>query len=183
MKSFSLAVISVVAAAALVAGCGSSTPPPVAGSAAASGAQAPYQYARCMRVHGVSGFPDPQVTTTPGGGSVSARQVVPASQAQSPHFKAASSACAHILPAPGTESGPHGPNKQVLLAFAHCLRAHGVNGFPDPNSQGRLSFATISAAGVDVHSSQFLRAADGCVGVTHGAITTAEVHALVNRAH
>jgi hypothetical protein len=76
-----------------------------------------------------------------------------------------------------------GPSKQVLLAFAQCLRSHGISGFPDPNAQGQLPAQTISAAGVDVHTPQFAAAGKACVGVTHGQITVAEVDALASGQH
>ena len=143
-----------------------------------------FAYSRCIRSHGVADFPDPKVTTTPGGGSVGIAMVAPASVGNSPAFKTAEKACQGILPAPGSASSDgHGPSKQVLLAFARCLRSHGVSGFPDPNAQGQLPPQTISAAGVDVHTPQFLAAGKACVGVTHGQITVAEVQALASGRH
>jgi hypothetical protein len=132
-----------------------------------------------MRAHGVSGFPDPIVKTTANSASVS--QVAPASLASSPHFKSANRACAHFEAA-GQGSGPQrgGPSKSVLLAFARCLRAHGITGFPDPSGQGQLSPAMLSAAGVNVHTQQFFDAGRSCVGVTHGQITVGDVAALVH---
>lgn len=132
-----------------------------------------------MRSHGVSGFPDPVVKTTSTSASVS--QVAPASVASSPAYKSADKACAHLQNAAqssGQASG--GPSKSVLLAFARCLRAHGIKNFPDPSGQGRLSLTTISAAGVNVHTPAFFKAGRECVAVTHGAITVAQVAALVN---
>src|SRR5262249_18811378 len=132
--------------------------------------------------HGVPAFPDPQVSTTPG--SVGIRQAVPAAAGLSPALPAAQKACRGILPAPGN-GGPrdHGPNKQVLLAFARCLRADGITGFPDPNAKGQLSMEMISAAGIDIHTPRVLNAGKACVGVTHGAITVAQVEALVSGRH
>jgi hypothetical protein len=181
-----LAALAVVSAL-LAAGCGSAGPTATTtGSAGAAGgpAAAAFQYARCMRQHGVTGFPDPHVTSKPGSGSVSISMMAPASAAASPAFKSASKACQGILPTPGNAGpSPGGPSKQVLLAFARCLRSHGISGFPDPNAQGRLTPQVIAAAGVDVHSRTFETAGDACVGVTHGAITPAAVHALVSGAH
>lgn len=89
-----------------------------------------------------------------------------------------------MLPGPGnSRSDHHGPSKQVLLAFAHCLRARGITNFPDPNGQGELTVEMISAAGVDIHSQQLLAAGKTCVGVTHGQITVAEVEALSSGRH
>jgi hypothetical protein len=41
----------------------------------------------------------------------------------------------------------------------------------------------INASGVDLKAASFMTAADACVGVTHGAITRADIARLVNRAH
>ncbi len=71
----------------------------------------------------------------------------------------------------------------MFLAFAHCLHTHGIPDFPDPNTQGQISGQMIDAAGVDLKAPSFMTAADGCVGVTHGAITRANIARLVNRAH
>jgi hypothetical protein len=130
----------------------------------------------------VPAFPDPQVVTTPG--SVGIRQAVPAAAGLSPAFTAAQKACRGIMPAPGKAGGgDHGPGKQVLLAFAHCLRAHGMTGFPDPNADGQLTLEMISAAHVDIHTRSFLNAAKACVGVTHGAITMAQVATAISGHH
>jgi hypothetical protein len=137
-----------------------------------------------MRDHGVSDFPDPQVTTTPGGGGVAVRQAVPAGAGLSPKFKAAQNACRGILPPPGSGGPGHqGPSKQVVLAFARCLRSHGISDFPDPNARGLLTLQMISAAGVDLKAPSFLSAATACVGVTHGAVTLAAVARAVNGPH
>jgi hypothetical protein len=176
--------LAIIAVALLAGACGSSssssggasdTPPGPAGAA--------FRFARCMRAHGASGFPDPQLTRTPGGDAVGIRQAVPASAGLSPRFQAAQKACQGILPPPGRGSGGGGggPGKQVLLAFAHCLRSQGVSGFPDPNGQGQITPQMISAAGVDLRAPSFMTAARACVGVTHGAITMAEVAQAVRR--
>jgi hypothetical protein len=176
-------VVVTAAAAALVAGCGSSPSRSPAQSAHNPGGQA-FAYARCMRSHGVADFPDPKVTTSPGGGSVGIRMAVPSSVGNSPAFKTANKACQHILPAPGSAHHDSGaPSKQALLAFAQCLRSHGISGFPDPNGQGQLPAQTIAAAGVNIHTPQFLAAGKECVGITHGQITDADVVELVSGHH
>ena len=124
------------------------------------------------------------VTTTPGGNGVGIRQVVPASVGRSPKFGAAQKACRGIMPTPGAGGQAHsGPSKEVLLAFAGCLRNHGVSDFPDPNAQGQLTLQMMSAAGVDLKAPSLLRAAKACVGATRGAITLAEVARAVNGPH
>jgi len=135
-----------------------------------------------MRRHGVADYPDPQVTTNPGG-SVAigiAGQSVPGA---APAFQSAQKACSGILLAQSSTNGPTGPSKQEFLAFAHCLHTHGISDFPDPNAQGQITGQMINASGVDLKAPSFMTAADACVGVTHGAITRAGIARLVNRAH
>ena len=176
--------LTIIAVALLAAACGSS--PSSSGTSTDSSkspATAAFAFASCMRHHGVPNFPDPQVTTTPGGGG-SIRQAVPASVGQSPKFKAAQNACQGILPSPGSSgSGGQGPSKQVFLAFARCLRSHGVPDFPDPTAQGQLTLQMINAAGVDLKAPSFLDGARACVGVTHGQITLALVAKAINGPH
>jgi len=92
--------------APLVAGCGSNKPTTstsTGASAAPNPATAAYAYARCIRAHGIASFPDPQVSTTAGGGRIS--QKVPASAGLSPKFPAAQKACQGILPPPSNSGG------------------------------------------------------------------------------
>jgi hypothetical protein len=173
---------AIITIALLAAACGSSPSSPGSNQPSNNPAAAAFKYASCIRDHGVPSFPDPHVTTTPGGGSVS--QAVPASAGLSPKFRAAQKACRGILPAPGKGGPDHqGPSKQVLLAFARCLRSHGISDFPDPNAQGQLTLQMISAAGVDLKAPSFLTAAKACIGVTHGQITLGDVAHAINGRH
>src|SRR5581483_2161441 len=176
--------LAIITIALLAAACGSSPSSPGTAQSSRNPATQAFRFAACMRDHGVRDFPDPQVTTTPGGHGVGIRQVVPASVGRSPKFKPAQKACRGIMPAPGAGGQAHsGPSKAVLLTFAGCLRNHGVSDFPDPNAQGQLTLQMMSAAGVDLKAPSFLRAAKACVGATHGAITLAEVARAVNGPH
>lgn len=163
--------------APLAAGCGSNHPTTSTGAASRqnSDVTAAYSYARCMRTHGVPNFPDPHVSISGNHGSVGF--AVNPSETGSPKWASAQKTCSKILPAPTGNGSSHdsGPSKQVLLAFAQCMRSKGIHGFPDPNAQGELRLPNVVAAGVDIHSREFLTAATGCVGVTHGQITAAQI--------
>jgi hypothetical protein len=108
----------VIAAAAGVFGftaCGSATKP-----AAQVGINAGVKFAQCMRAHGVSGFPDP---------GASGPQETPISSA--PAFVAAQKACGGGPGGPGLPQATEAQKVQAI-AFAKCMRAHGVSDWPDP---------------------------------------------------
>jgi hypothetical protein len=122
-----------------------------------------------MRSHGVPNFPDPN-----------GRAFKEAFQSQSPAFVSADAACQHLMPAGGSAS-PSDTVRQThahvtaLLAFAGCLRNRGFRSFPDPASSGQVTHEMIANAGINLHQPAVLRAADACIGVTHGVITRAIV--------
>jgi len=174
-----MALVSI--ASLLISACGSSSSSPST-TAPNSPAAAAFKYATCMRRHGVADYPDPQVTTNPGG-SVAIGIAGQSGPGASPAFPSAQKACSGILLAQSSTNGPTGPSKQEFLAFAHCLHTHGISDFPDPNAQGQITGQMINASGVDLKAPSFMTAADACVGVTHGAITRAGIARLVNRAH
>lgn len=173
----------VVAVALAAAGCGAAGPASnTKQSPSTDPGAAAFRYADCMRSHGVTGFPDPHIRTN--GNQVSVIQALPPSAAASPHFKSAQHACQGIIPAPGNGSPSNQPGHlQALLAFARCMRAHGVSGFPDPTPQGQITREMLSASGIDLHSGLVLHAGLRCVGVTHGVITAGDVHAAVSGDH
>ena len=103
-----------------------------------------------MRTHGVTNFEDPHVSTN--GNSVQIAVHVDPAITEAPAFKSAQRACAHILPNAGNGPTPAQirAHTDAILAFARCMRQHGFPRFPDPNSQGQLTPAMLSAAGIDL---------------------------------
>jgi hypothetical protein len=184
MKSIrraSPATAALIGVALIVAGCGgasSSTTSSTAGQPPANGVSDAYKYSACMRDHGVSNFPDPQVSHSNGATKVAIQ--VPGGVGTSPQFNAAQTACRSILPAPSKsdlaqQAHDQLVHKQDLLAFARCLRDRGVRGFPDPNAQGGLTLQMVQAAGVDLTAPQVRIAALACVSASNGGITRASV--------
>ena len=109
--------ILIAAAAGVVgfAACGSATKP-----AAQVGINPGVKFAQCMRAHGVSDFPDP-------GGSGPFESPI----SSAPAFVAAQKACGG---GPGGPGLPHATEAQKAqaIAFAKCMRTHGVPDWPDP---------------------------------------------------
>ena len=137
---------AVVALALAVAACGGGKTSGVASLAGAtqttSGGnaggsqderQAALNWARCMRQHGID-LPDPQFS----GDNITQRLPTRAEQ-NSPKFKAAQQACRQYLPNGGRPTPPTAQERQQALAFAQCMRQHGIN-MPDPQ---------ITASGID----------------------------------
>jgi hypothetical protein len=69
------------------------------------------------------------------------------------------------------------------LAYAKCMRSHGIQDFPDPTVQdnARSKGVGFSMSSVDSHSAQFLSAAKACRKLTgFGVITAAQRQAAMN---
>lgn len=138
------------------------------------------KYPECMRTHGVTNFPDAQVS----GNSV--RLTINPSITGSPAYNSARAACAHLLPAGGNQLALSPAQKQArqagLLAFATCVRKHGFPTFPDPNGQGQLSPAMIAQAGINLKQPAVLQAGDACAPASHGQITRGDVARAISEA-
>jgi hypothetical protein len=162
-------------AALLAAGCGGSGPTTTArGSQSNNPVQAAYRYSACMRQHGVTDFPDPQVVNNNGEHGI--KIAIHAGEANSPSFNSAQKACQGILPEPQNETAAQRQARaQGLVSFARCMRAHGVTSFPDPTAQGRISRETLAAAGVDIHSPAVIQDAYACVPASRGQLTRADI--------
>jgi hypothetical protein len=117
----------------LVAACGS--PSNNSSPSAANGAKGYSEalaFSRCMREHGVPNFPDPKS----GGGGVQLT-IGPNTgvDPRSPSFQAAQSSCRRFQPGIGKMSAHASAQARAhLLQVAECMRAHGISGFPDPQS-------------------------------------------------
>ncbi len=166
-------------ASLLVVGCGSSKAPTATNaSSTRSPITAAYRFSACMRDHGVSNFPDPQVISKPGGQAIGIH--VTPTLTGSPRFKSAQSACQGIMPGPGPQSAAQQAAQQHakalhLLAFARCVRSHRVTSFPDPTAQGQINPQMLAAAGVDLHAPTVIAAARACVPASGGAVSQAAI--------
>jgi hypothetical protein len=89
-------------------------------------AQAALAYGRCMRQHGIN-IPDPRVDADGGLDMELPRGV----NGDDPKFKAADQACGRYLP-PREHAPPSAQQRQQALAYARCVRQHGINDMPDP---------------------------------------------------
>lgn len=110
-------------------------------------------YAKCMREHGISNFPDPNAQ---GLLDIDGNKVdMKSSQAQ-----AADKACKPLLPAVGNAKPPAGV-KEAALEYSKCMRKNGVPKFPDPNAEGGLDI-NGETLGVDPNGDVFKGADKTC---------------------
>jgi hypothetical protein len=167
------AITATAALALLTAACGgspSSTGADGSPSAAETASSPPASvspalaFARCVRDHGVPGYPDPG---SDGSEPASAKQIA----ASDPRFPAAQTACVHLLPNGGQQT-----NSQIqadlgnAVRFAGCMRSHGVPNWPDPtNDGGRIRFDVFggSVPGLDPNSPQVMAAVNKCQSLLH----------------
>lgn len=112
------AVCAAVLACLLAAGCGGSTQPT---ASAATRSDTPLKFAQCMRSHGVTNFPDP----SPGGGIHLDKSS--GIDPSSPVFQRAQKACAGKGLGPLAQGPASAKARAQMLAFAKCLRRHGVD--------------------------------------------------------
>jgi hypothetical protein len=138
-----------------LAACGSSGSPSSA-AGTGSGDTLALQFADCMRSHGVPTFPDPG---SPGGGPGSNSAI----NKQSPAFVSAEQACNKLQPG-GRPKGTPLPEAQrvAALAWAQCIRTHGVPELPDPTFPNSGGMFIGVAPGFNPQSPAFKQAQAAC---------------------
>jgi len=148
-----MGVLLAIVGIALLAACSSSSSTASGGSATSSAYTKALAYAKCIRAHGVPGYPDPnskgQFVQQNGSSLPNVSQAV---------VNAASTACQSLLP-PTMIKGSAGlkaTNKQ--LEFAKCMRSHGVPNFPDPGPGGQFTLPP----GLNYQSPQLQNADKAC---------------------
>jgi hypothetical protein len=119
--------------------------------------QAALDFARCMRQHGID-MPDPKFN---GNGITQEFKARPGQRGpDDPKFKAAQQACKKYLPNGGQPTKPNPQEQQQMLAFARCMRQHGIN-IPDPKPGGGIEIQG-GPGGVNPDSPTFKAAQQAC---------------------
>jgi len=138
-----------------VASAGSSSSAAGQESSHVSGKPSTLAYAQCMQSHGIKNFPEPNSS---GGLVVTPGESLP--DFNSPQFRAAAKACVSLRPA-GVTPAQQAQQLDEDIAYAKCMRSHGVTNFPDPDPSTGDSF---DLQGIDVNSSQVQAADKACGG-------------------
>lgn len=109
------------------------------------------EFARCMRAHGVSGFPDPP---SPGSSPSAGNSYDP----NSPTAVAAEQACQKYADSKVLPSAVLAQIQAEQLKYAECMQAHGEPNFPDPSANGAFSIPNS----IDQNSATFKSAESAC---------------------
>lgn len=150
-----------------LAACGSTGQPSGTATGSANGPSGDkttdFEFAQCMRSHGVTNFPDP----TPGGGIELPANLNP----DSPAFRTARQACKQFLPGKAGPPATSAADRTAALTLARCMRSHGVPQFPDPAFTPPTNAARVLVmrgmvfaipASIDPKSPAFRKAARDC---------------------
>jgi hypothetical protein len=122
-----------------------------------------------MREHGVTSFPEPQISSS--GNEVKVAMRATPGITGNPHFQSAEKACHKLLPegGPGNSGDPISPQEQSqYLKAAACIRTHGIPNFPDPTFSG--GGVHVSQKGLDLHSPQVRAAEEACQSLIPGGL-------------
>ncbi len=162
-----------------LAACGSQqASPPVAHVARSTGTSIPsgptnaaLVATRCLRQHGLPDLPDPVVVPSgPAKGQIALDKPALATYPSSVIDRATAACSAAMAQLPsGPNSVSSAQQLQDLLAFAHCVRNHGVPNFPDPNSQGGFNLAGTGINGHQLTPAE-IAAARTCLPTAHGQV-------------
>lgn len=115
-------------------------------------------FSRCMRAHGVPGFPDPNAQ---GEIQIAGSAIDP----RSASFQAAMRACASNAPHGTPSPAQLAQARRQALAYSACMRRHGLPDFPDPVFSGNsisIRLRAGSGSDLDPGSSTFQAAQRAC---------------------
>jgi hypothetical protein len=116
------------------------------------------RYTSCMRSHGVSNYPDPDAQ------GVITITISTSLNPSSPLFQKAEGDCRKLIPVGKAPSPPQQQqHKEKALAFATCMRSHGVPHYPDPTfGSGGIVSQSLSRSDAAPNSPIFQAAQKTC---------------------
>ena len=165
-----LLVVGFGVVTAVTAACGSDSRSPGVASVGGKSATTttikpdPVAYARCMREHGVTDFPDPDT-------SGNFKYAIPGDGDNSAVFNAAQEVCKAYMsqsPTEGLDRQNRQQHQEADLNYSRCMRRHGVPNFPDPKPGGGIEIPIGGGGGVDPDSPAFQQANEACKHLTPG---------------
>jgi len=118
-----------------------------------------------MRSHGVPEYPDPHVSSSANHTQVT---ISPGSaNPTSPAFTSANHQCHNLLPDGGKQSQGSTQDQPQDLAFADCMRSHGVPNFPDAGHDGTFTLPST----INEQAPQFEHASHVCASLQPSSLS------------
>jgi hypothetical protein len=159
-------IAAMVATALTLGACGSDGKDNASGKSQEDKAfEGALKFAKCMRDEGID-MPDPQKQA--GGGIMQKMESGPGKRLDRSKVEAAQKKCEHFMDAGGglRQSNPEdeGEHRDALLAYAKCMRSHGVP-MKDPKFSGnkvQMSIGGPGGADVNPESATFKAAEKAC---------------------
>jgi hypothetical protein len=114
-------------------------------------------FARCMRSHGVTDFPDSGAL----GNASPSGDLDP----NNPTYRAARQACQSLWPHVNPDPAQAAQALSDGLKLSRCMRSHGITNFPDPSPHGGPGGHggfDLRGLGIDLNSPQFQAAQQAC---------------------
>jgi hypothetical protein len=170
-----LRIAIAVLGGASMAGCGSTGPVSGTVTNAPGGSNSALRFSQCMRANGVPSFPDPQEGPNgggvgwPGGGPALVSPdvlIVMGQRLAGPAVGEAAKKCEEYMAPSGPGPTISESQKQHAIAFARCMRAHGLPNFPDPTFSGANQQLKLGP-GLNPNSPAVLQASKAC-GLPNG---------------
>ena len=124
-------------------------------------------FARCMRLHGVRNWPDPNSS------GVFAKRTPQQLGVSDSRFDTAETACDRLLPNGGLPGGgtptPAELRKMesAALNFARCMRSHGAPNWPDYTLRGGIPIFDLHGTTVAPNSPQIVSEQQRCQSLLH----------------
>lgn len=155
LRRAALLLVELVILGVLAAACGGSPSASASGGSGQSSYGQAVAFARCMRSHGVSTFPDPN---SQGQFALLGSGIDPSSA----RFQSAQKACQHLDRHSHIQSPTqHEHQVQQTLKYVACMRSHGIANFPEPPPSGQMTI-NPGSLGIDTNSPTFQRAQQAC---------------------
>lgn len=152
------AFVSMAAIGLLAAACGGGGSPAASASPfgpAAMTAEA-LAYAKCMRSHGITNFPDPSGQGR--GPMFPTANIDP----HTPQYQSADKTCQQKTGFGHFSAAQLQEGMAGMLKYAECMRSHGIPNFPDPFGNSQQIGFNLTGTGIDMRSPRFKAASKTC---------------------
>jgi hypothetical protein len=118
-------------------------------------------YAKCMRAHGITNFPDPTVQDSARSKGVGFN-LGAGIDTHSSQFQSASKQCQKQTGFGHISAAQLQQGMKAMLNYADCMRSHGITNFPDPFENSHQIGFNLTGSGIDPNAPRVKAANKTC---------------------